>query len=53
MVLKIKEYTDEYDCVDERFNGQFFQKHLGLLSRYDDFFICGPPSMNKSIPVVL
>ncbi|CAD8113101.1 unnamed protein product [Paramecium sonneborni] len=53
MILKIKEWTDDVCCVNERFNKVFFQKHIGFISQYHKFYICGPPSMNKTIPNIL
>ncbi|CAD8193618.1 unnamed protein product [Paramecium octaurelia] len=53
MILKVKEWTENVCCVNERFNKVFFQKHIGFVSQYEKFYICGPPSMSKSIPPIL
>ncbi|CAD8192215.1 unnamed protein product [Paramecium pentaurelia] len=53
MILKLKEWTENVCCVNERFNKVFFQKHIGFVSQYDKFYICGPPQMNQTIPTIL
>lgn len=39
--------------VKDRFETEFFTKVLNPISRYNRFLICGPPIMNRNVPLTL